>query len=394
MPNQLDSNGLQIKTLTEITEDLKAGLKVIYGDDINVSQNSPDGQLIGLFGQTAVDQLELLMDVYNSFGVEYSYGVVLDQRVALNGLVRRPGSYTVAQVLITVDRALTLLGLSELEANPTAQVYTIADATGNQFQLVTTKVFAGAGSDTLAFQAAIIGRLETLPNTITNQVTTVLGVISVNNPSVTSDVIGVDEETDAQLKIRHGQMFELASTGPSDAVSAALLAVADVLDAYVVENNTGAEVDGVPAHSIWCIVTGGADADIAQAIYSKKMPGCGMKGSSSYAITRPAGNSFTAKWDASISQRLYIQFGLVARVPGATFDNDLLKTQLAAALNPYKLGVSPTIGDIINAMLTLAPNGYLTGAGVGDDGVTYGDVIPPTDAQHYYTVDAADINIT
>jgi len=393
MPNQLDGNGLQVLTLTEITDALKAGLQAIYGTDINLTQNSPDGQMVGIFGQAAADQLNLLLDVYNSFGVEAAYGAVLDQRVALNGLARTPGSYTLAQVLVTVDRALTLTGRDALIANPTAQVYTIADSTGNEYQLVTTKVFSGAGSDTLEFRASVIGRLETLPNTITNQVTTVLGVLSVNNPSVAGDTIGVDEETDAQLKIRHGRMFELASTGPADAIAAALLAAPDVVDAYVVENNTGGIVDTVPAHAIWCIVTGGADADIAQAIYSKKMPGCEMKGGSSAVVTRPAGNSFTAKWDASIAEDLYIEFGLVPRVPGATFDNDLIKTQLAAALS-YKLGQSPTVGDVISAMLVIAPNGYLTGTGVGDDGMSYGDVIAPTTAQHYFTVDAANITIT
>lgn len=69
MPNQIDSNGLQIKTLDEIVGAIVTALQIIYGVDINVSQNSPDGQLIGIFAQVVVDQLELLVDIFNTFGI-------------------------------------------------------------------------------------------------------------------------------------------------------------------------------------------------------------------------------------------------------------------------------------------------------------------------------------
>ena len=36
MPNQIDSNGIQIQTLQDILNDLTTGFKQIYGDDINV----------------------------------------------------------------------------------------------------------------------------------------------------------------------------------------------------------------------------------------------------------------------------------------------------------------------------------------------------------------------
>ncbi len=395
MPNTINGAGLQIKTLAEITADLKAGMQTIYGSDINVEQNSPDGQLIGIFAQAAEDNLEVLLDGYNGFAVESAYGIVLDQRVALNGITRRAGTYTTTPVDITVNQALTLLGLDELETDPTAQVFTIKDEAGNQWLLEATEVFSGAGTETLTFRAAEVGAVEVTANTITNQVTTVLGVTAVNNPTTVGTSAGVNEETDAELKIRHARSFKLASTGPADAVEAALLQVDQVADAIVIENDTNGTVDGTGAHSIWCVVRGpaAAPADIAQAIYSKKAPGCGMRGGNEYDVVRPNSTVFTAKWDDAIEQDLYIQFGIIPRVSGQTFNEDNIKVLLAQALN-YRLNQVATIGDIVQAMAVIAPNAIVVSPGVGDDGMAYDDTIGTTSPQYYFQADASRVDIT
>ena len=391
MPNQLDSAGLQIKTADEILDTLIAGLQLIYGADINVSQNSPDGQLVNIFAQVVLDQLELLVQIYNSFAVENAFGVILDQRVALNGISRRPGTYTLQDVLVTVDRAITLPGLDADINNPDGVGFTVQDDAGTQFILAATHVFVVAGSATLSFRAKAIGQVETTPNTITNQVTTTLGVTSVNNPGDATSV-GENEETDLALKIRRDRSFFLAATGPGDAVEAAILAVPLVTDAYVAENDTSGTVSGVPARSIWCIAEGGDDADVGQAIYSKKAPGCGMRGAVSAVITRPNGSTFTALFDRPILQNLYVRFSILPRATGITFDNTLIKTQLAAAL-VYKLGGTPNIGDVVVAMLTIAPQGILTDVQVSKNGTDWFDIVQPDTFQNKYVAAVARITI-
>jgi len=392
MTNQISAAGLTINSVSDIVAILTAGMQAIYGADINVDSNSPDGQLINLYAQVAADQLELLAQVYNSFTIDNAFGTILDQRVAIGGIARKQGTFTTTPVLVTTNQALTLTGQDALVSDPTASVYTISDNAGNQYQLETTQVISGAGSVTYTFVAVAIGQVEVTPNTITNQITTVLGVTAINNPTTAGTITGVNEETDAQLKVRYFQSFALASTGPADAVEAALLAIPDVTDAIVIENFTDATVNTVPPHAIWCIVTGGTAAEIAQAIYAKKGIGCDMKGSQSHVITRPNGTSFDALWDTSISQDLHIQFTINPVTPGVSFDTVLLATQLATALI-YKLGQAPTVGNVITAMLALAPNAYLTNIGVSKDGISYFDVVQPNTAQYYFTVLAVNIII-
>jgi hypothetical protein len=392
MPSQLDGTGLQIKTLDEIKNALIYGLQSIYGQDINVASNTPDGQNIGIFAQAALDNLELLQQVYNAFGIDFAYGILLDRLVALNGLSRAQGTYTFTDIVVVVDRALTLEGLDADVGSADGTGFTVEDDAGVQFILAETEVIAASGSYTLSFRAKDIGAVQTSPNTITNQVTVTLGVTSVNNPSVATSV-GQDEETDAALKVRHSKMFNLASTGPADAMEAAILALPTVTDAIVVENDTSGTVGGVPARSIWPIVEGGVDSDIAQAIYAKKIPGCGQKGATEISITRPNGMVFTAKFDRPLSENLHIEFTIIPRTPGVTFDTDAIKTALASALT-YTLRQSASIGDVIGAMLTLYPNGVLTDVGVSANGTDWYDNLDPTDAQHKFSVAASRITVT
>jgi hypothetical protein len=464
MPNTLDANGLQTASITEIFNNLVAGYQSIYGSDINVAANSPDGQALMILAEACVDNLELLVQVYNSFAVDSSFGVVLDQRVAMNGIQRKNGTYTQVYVTVTATAAVTIPGTDVLVANPSAVVFTVADAAGNNYQLVTSYAFGAAGSATLLFQAVNIGQVQTTPNTITAITTPLLFVSTVNNsnfsvvttghthsgtavvdsiPSTTgmtpgmaitdtggsipsgatilsvdsavqvtmnvnstastaSDPItvnvtpyteGLPEEADPQLKIRRIHSFFLQSVGPADALRAALLQYQDVSDSYVVENDTAGTVNSVPAHSIYVIVNGGTPSEIAQAIYAKKAPGCGMYGSVTANVTRPQGNTFTAKWDAAVSQPLYIKATLTPRTGASGYDSVATAAALAAAL-VYKLGQSPSINDVIIALATIQPNFVTSVVNVSVDGNTWLNVVSPSGYINYFLATAANIALS
>lgn len=392
MSSTLDQSGLTIESNASIVTDLVDGYKNIYGSDINVDSNSPDGQLIAIIAQIVTDLNELLLDAYNAMAIDTSYGQRLDQLVALNGISRVQGTYTLAYVNVTATAAVTIYGTDQTAQTP----FTVQDDAGNQFQLVTTYAFGAAGTQTLAFRAVDIGNVPTTANTITNIATATLGISAVNNPSVASDVIGVDEETDAQLKTRQAKSLRLAATGLADSMEAALKEVSGVTDALVQENETASTVNGVPAHGVWAIVAGGSASDIAAAIYAKKSPGCSMAGAQTYDVVRPNGSVFTAMWDNALSQTLYVKFSITWIGPQTKANADIA-TALAAAM-VYKLGQNPNIGDIIKAMATIAPTAVVSinsaTQGVSDDNVNWESVVQPTDYQHYFVLAAANVTIS
>ncbi len=305
MPYSIGSTGITVAPQSELVTNFTASYQTIYGSSINLASNTPDGQMMMIFIQTIIDVQNQIVQIYNMFDPNQAVGVILDQRVAINGIQRQAGTYTQTNVTLVLSQSVNLYGL-----NQTVQpVFTVQDNAGNQWQLQTSQLGVGPGTVTYSFQAANPGAVVSTPNTITIPVTIVLGVSSINNPT-TYTTLGVNAETDAALRIRRTQSVSLASQGYYAGLLAALQNISGVTSAYVYENLTNAtNTNGVPGHSIWVIVAGtGAASAIANAIYTKRNAGCGMYGSVSYTITQVDGSSFIVYYDTVVAQNLFIAF--------------------------------------------------------------------------------------
>lgn len=387
--NYLDQTGLHTQTLAQITTELTTALQGIYGAGINVSANSPDGQIIGILSQAKYDMLDTVIQVNNGMSPERAEGRVLDQRCAYNGVIRQGATFTIVPVTVTTDRVITLAGLDTFPNSP----FTVSDLSGNTFQLRATTTTA-IGANVLSFQAATAGAMLTTLNSITTIVSITLGVLSVNNPSANTQE-GVDEETDVQLRQRRQASVANASTGFLDGLTGALRSLDGVTDAIVYENTTGT-IDGntTPGHSIWVIVDGGTDADIADAIYRKRNAGCGMKGSETVDIIQVNGTSFPVNFDRANALPLYISLGIKSIDPNHVPDGTFLEEGLAAALS-YRIHESADWTVITSLIKTLDPLAVVVSGGVSLTNGSYSqNPLPPTTVQDRFEVDATYITIS
>lgn len=390
MPNIIDADGLEVATHAEILAEYTAAFQTIYGADINLESDTPDGQLLNIFIQSVLDLEDLLVQINNMFDPDNAIGVILDQRVAINGIQRQAGTFTVTNITLVTTGSINLYGLDQV-AQP---VYTVADNAGNRWQLQETQLGVAAGTHVYAFQAETPGANLTVPNTITTPVTIVLGVVSVNNPT-TYTTLGVNEESDAALKIRRQKSVSLASQGYLAALLAALENITGVSSAFVYENNTGTtDADDVPGHSIWVIVAGSAEpADIAQAIYTKRNAGCGMFGDTSYVITQVDGSPFVVNWDDVETEPLFIKFT-------ATSIDGVNPPDIAAIRAGLVTSFVPTVNEEVDinhlatAVQAIDPNCLVTSAGFSlTSGGSYTNTLSPTSKKNQFTVIAADIII-
>lgn len=89
MTIKLDENGITIATLPELIETLIAEFKAIYGADINLSQDTPDGQRIAIYGRIAHECLVLVKKLYQNLKPEQAEGLHLDYLARINGLLRK-----------------------------------------------------------------------------------------------------------------------------------------------------------------------------------------------------------------------------------------------------------------------------------------------------------------
>lgn len=393
MPNIIDANGVTIQDELEIVDEMLNGttevngLYDIYGPTINVGPNSPDGQMVNLYAKAKREMLEFVRAVVMSFDPDQAVGVLLDQRCAINGVVRKAGTYTLQQVIVTTDRALNLVGL---DVQPLSGAFTVSDNAGNLFSLMTSQYIASAGSHDLQFRAVKVGAVQPLPNTLTVLKTPQLGVISANNPEAPA-VVGTDEESDVSLRTRRQKSVSLPAVGSLDGLRGALLNIEGVVDAVVLENTSGTtDGNGIAGHSIWAVVLGGSNADVADVIYKKRNAGCGMKGSVAVGIPQPDLSSFTVNFDRPTAEPLWIKFNLDP-ITGTVSDT-YVRTQLLALLS-YGINEKADTATIIKMVKEIATNASVSVEGVSKDNVTYATLLSPTSVNRQFTIASTRIII-
>lgn len=389
MPNQITADGIVTKTRAELLAEYTAQYQTIYGPDVNLGSDTPDGQMMNIRIQEVLDLQDWVTQVYNSMNPDNAIGRTLDQRVAFNGIQRQAGTFTITPVSITSSEALTLPGLDQADEPP----YTVADDAGNKWILITSTVFSGAETQSILFRAELPGAKLTTPNTITVPVSVVLGVTTINNPS-TYSVLGINEETDAELKVRRLKSVSLSSQGYLAGLVAALENIPDITTVIVYENDTDStDGDGIPSHSIWVIVSGGTDAEIADAIYRKRSAGCGMKGDIVYLVTQVDGTEFPIRWDTVDPQDLYAKFTVTSLDGVNPPDIDAIRTQLPSLLNPG-VGVQVNINDLATLVQQIDPNTLVTNAGFSTTyGGSYTSTLSPTAKNNQFFLTAPNITI-
>lgn len=388
-PNYIDGTGIHIEDFAQILSDIidgtadVPGLAQIYGADINVGSNSPDGQSVNIFALSKQDILNLCVQIYDSYDIDQAVGDALDRIAALSGTTRKGGTYTQVPVAITTSQSVSLPGL--LSDN----TYTVSDLNGNQYQLIADATIS-SGTHSLLFQSVNVGAVQVAANTITTPVSIVAGIVSITNPSGPTQT-GINEETDAQLRMRQQYSQMMPAQGVLQALTAALNNLSGVSSAFVFENATqNTSPDGVPPFSIWAIVEGGVAVDIATAIYNYRSAGCGMFGSQSYAITQSDGSEFIVSFDFAASEDLFVKLH-VDSINSAAIDYTGIANYLATNY-VFTLNQPANVGQISILVSQFNPNLVVSQSGVSTDGSNYGSVVYPTSKKNFFTLPSGNVS--
>ncbi|GHU27495.1 hypothetical protein FACS1894152_4200 [Bacilli bacterium] len=356
--------------------------KDIYGSDINVEQNSPDGQFINIEAQAEADLSECLVGIYNSFDPDSAVGRELDRCDTYKGLKRKGATYTQLMVTITTDRACAIKA-----------GFLIGDDIGNNFSLMEDFSCPSAGTYMAIFQSMTLGKVVVGLNTVTNIVTPVLGITSVINNSAPLQA-GVDEESDFDMRTRFNKSVALNGAGNIDNLYSRLTNLPDVISCYIDNNRTGATNEyGTPGHSIWVIVNGGIDEEIAKTIYSTISDGCGMRGNIEVDLLDSQGEVQQIFFDRVTTETLYIKFTVYGKTPSVTIDTNQIKTDL---INSIVITTNMVMDkNYINTILTMNNRNIIySDIQVSKDGTNWFDMVANTNLNYQFTLSTDDIAIT
>lgn len=387
--NYIGINGIVTQDLEDIIADITARLQYIYGADINVEQNSPDGQFINILAQAKKDILDLCVQYYNNCNTEMVVGIPQQILYQLNGLTIKAYSYSYVYVNVTVSGNVNLKGLDENLDNPEATGYTVSDSNGNRWILAESQTLS-PGTYLLNFRAAELGNVTALPNTITIMETIIPGIQGVNNPANNYETGGTGE-TESEFRQRRNISTSMPSRGFEDSTEAQLLTLSTVTQAKVYSNRNNATANTIPAHTVWVIVEGGNTADIANIIYNNIPPGIPMKGSLSATITRPNGSTDTVYYDTSSPVNLYIQAN-IKLISGAV-DTDYLKQELAKTT--FAIGESAESANLTTIIKNIiGDNATPYDVGVSLTNSDYSEIVTPGALNEFFVIAEANISIT
>lgn len=362
MADILDDMGLDLATFTELRDDLTESLKNIYGDDISVESDDPDGQVVNIYSQKGADLRQKIQQVFASYDIDQATGRNLDARVGMLGIKRRGATYTKTDIKITTDKPLLLTSGFKCQTAVREVFQTVKD-----FSLL-------SGENSIEVQAEKIGKVDLTPNTITEIITVTAGVLSVINSTAPS--IGVNEESDEELKIRKTLTLSSRSKGFLESTVSLLFENRNITDVQAVENDeNSASGEGVPPHSIWIIAEGGGDTEIADAIYRTRAAGIGTKGSESVTISKPNIEPVVIKFDRPEEINLYVKMKVQDK-KGINFNIINLKNSLVKNLT-YKMNESSASDDFAIEINTISETLRATEIRVSKDGISYSEIVTP-----------------
>ncbi|MGS0546694.1 baseplate J/gp47 family protein [Pseudomonas parakoreensis] len=233
----------------------------------NLDPSTPDGLKMAHDSEIFYALDETLQQAYNSKDPNKAKGNDLDIICSLTGTKRSKGSPSSTQLVLTATPGTVILSGNRFESV----------TTGSRWSTDQTVTADALGSATVNATCTVVGPTQADEDTITRIVDVVAGLASATNPDPATP--GADAQSNEQLRVIRATAVGRPGNNQIDSMEGELFNVDGVRRVKVYENDTNSgsvSADnpyGLPAHSIAPVIDGGADDDVAMAIYLKKNPG-------------------------------------------------------------------------------------------------------------------------
>jgi uncharacterized phage protein gp47/JayE len=330
-PAFIDDNGFHRPRLDQIIADFEADWQGIFGTDIDLSPESPDGQIVGIISERIDDIFQLIEATFNARSPAGASGAQLARLAALTGCLKKGEQFSTAPITLTGTPG-TVVPAGSLIANQ--------DDNTAVFQTTSNLTIGGGGTISGTVRATVTGPVQGPANKITVIKTRVNGWTAATNPSDAS--LGRLGETDPELRVRRAESVAIPSQGIVDSIASELGQVADVTDRRVYENFTGAPIamhggGTLAPHAIQAVVDGGDATDIANAIWRTKSGGCDLVGAQTVTITDTQGLTHGIHFDRPTDVTVYVVVNISGPISTAT-GNAIAAAIVAFGQDRFRIG--------------------------------------------------------
>lgn len=350
---QFTPTGLVLPAESAILAGVQADINTAFGGGVNPALETPQGQIASSTTAIIGEANNTFAEFVNQVNPDVADGTMQDAIGRIYFINRNPAVPTAVQC--------DCVGLAGTVIPVGAQAQ---DTSGNRYISTAAGTIPVGGTVSLPFACTVAGPTACPANTLTQIYQAIPGWDTINNPG--NGVPGAFVESRADFAYRRQQSVALNAHGSLQSIYAAVFNVANVLDVYVTENTTSAAVNvgstnyPVAPHSLYVAVVGGASADIANAIWSKKDVGCDYNGNTSVTVTDTSGYSvpyptYTVKYQ--IPAALPILFAVqIANSPSLPSNIvALVQNAIVGAFNGTDGGQRARIGSTIFSSRFYAP---------------------------------------
>lgn len=248
-----------------------ADYQLAFGGNLNLAINvpssltTPQGQLASSTTGIIGNVNDTFVKMTNNMNPNFADGRWQDAIAYIYFLMRKPSLPTVVQATCTGLAGVVIAEGALAIAND-----------GNVYTCTVPGTIGIGGTCLASFSCNVPGAIPCPAGSLNTIYQSIVGWDAIDN--LTDGVIGQDVEGRADFEARRFRSVAQNSVGALPSVLGTVLQVPGVLDAYVTENSTASPitVGGVTlnANCLYVAVVGGAASAVAQAIWTKKAPGC------------------------------------------------------------------------------------------------------------------------
>lgn len=242
MPGIRADGSYERKDLEDIITDLESQAQVEFGADVDLTETSPLKRFINVIAQELTYQEERNEGIYYSGYIETAVGVSLDRVGALLNLPRKAA----AKATGTVTLSRTTNPLSDIIIPIDTVLKT--SSTGIEFKVtVGDTMSTSENTASVTVQAVVASAAGNVSIGAINRMgTPISGIETVSNAAPTSG--GTNDETDAEYRARILDNISGSGKATRDAIRAAVVSVASVTQATVIENDGVASDQSITVH--------------------------------------------------------------------------------------------------------------------------------------------------
>ena len=332
--------GFYKPTYEEIVLEKEKQAKLLFGDDFDTSELTPQGKFIRLNAKDEARLYDQLEFTYYCINPGTATGVSLDRICKFVAIKRTPATYAVKILRVYGKKDYIIQSGVLFKSENNIQFWSTSESTINKEELTQDDaVMYYADVTVQCVSAGTVGNITDIVST---------AAVDVNITQVTyltTVAVGQEAESDSELRERFNNVVQGLGTNTTSAIKANVLRIPGVTNVDIIDNNTSEDIViddlTVYAKSYAVIVNSddlSAGDEIAKAIFEKQPLGILQSGDELIVVKDDSGTEHNVRFTYVTTQEIEIAVGCNVTRDFPSTGADDIRRNITNYINGLEIG--------------------------------------------------------